>query len=82
MEQVSFLQMKTGMHTGCCLMFSHSFSTGDLDICRIANWFGGASWQYLGRHRHMVLPSSAVSKIRTEFPSYEYTGYQDAPATP
>ena len=26
-------------------------------------------WQYLGRHRHVVLPSCAVAKIRQVFPS-------------
>ena len=42
-------------------------------------WWG---WQYLSRHRRVVLPSCAVSKVRSEFPSEEYTGYQDPPATP
>ena len=42
-------------------------------------WWG---WQCLGRHRRVVLPSCAVSKVRSEFPSEEYTGYQDPPATP
>ena len=42
-------------------------------------WWG---WQYLGRHRRVVLPSCAVARIRSEFPSDEYTGHQDPPATP
>ena len=29
-------------------------------------WWG---WQYLSRHRRVVLPSCAVSKVRSEFPS-------------
>ena len=34
-------------------------------------------WQYLGRHRRVVLPSCAVAKIRQVFPSEseDYTSY-------
>ena len=34
-------------------------------------------WQYLGTHRHVVLPSCAVAKIRQVFPSEseDYTGH-------
>ena len=34
------------------------------------------------RHRRVVLPSCAVSKVRSEFPSEEYTSYQHPPAAP
>ncbi|XP_065899014.1 uncharacterized protein [Dysidea avara] len=41
-------------------------------------WWG---WGYLGRHRRVVLPSCAVSRIRSEFPSDDYTGHQIPPPT-
>lgn len=38
-------------------------------------------WEALGLHNRKVLPSCAVTKIRTEFPSPsdEYTGFANAP---
>ena len=42
-------------------------------------WWG---WEYLGRHRCVVLPSCTVSKVCSEFPFDECTGHQDPPTTP
>ena len=33
-------------------------------------------WHYLGTHQRKILPACVVSKIRSTFPSEEYTGFK------
>ncbi|WAR06398.1 hypothetical protein MAR_021767 [Mya arenaria] len=35
-------------------------------------------WGYLGREVRVVLPSCAVQRIRAQFPSQQYQGFQDS----
>ena len=80
LEQVMFPLMKTGMYFNYFIIMFHSFLNRRfwyLAYRQLVCW----GWEYLGRSRRVVPPSCAVSKVQSEFPSEEYTGHQDAPAT-